>query len=118
MTHYLLSIVYPADAVPPTNAELESIMVNVNAFHDELKHEGAWVFGGGLHDPGTATVVDVKNGRTVTTDGPFIESKEVVGGLTIIDAPDLDAALAWAAKASQATTVPVEVRPFMEGSGS
>lgn len=117
MTHYLLSIIYPADAVPPTAAELEDIMENVNAFHDELKGEGAWVFGGGLHDPGTATVVDVKDGRAVTTDGPFIESKEVVGGLTIIEVADLDAALGWADKASRATTVPVEVRPFMEGSG-
>ena len=119
MHHYLLSVIYPPDAVPPSEAELRVITDNVNAFHEELKAEGAWVFGGGLHDPSTSTVVRVDDGQVLTTDGPFIESKEVLGGLSIIQAPDLDAALAWATKAAQAIpTVPIEVRPFQEGSGA
>ena len=115
MNHYLLSIVYPADAVQPSEAELEAIMADVEAFHEEVKAAGAWVFGGGLHDPSSATVVQVRDTEVLTTDGPFIESKEVLGGITVLRAPDLDAALAWAEKASRATTMPVEVRPFQAG---
>lgn len=115
MPHYLLSIIYPPDAVPPTEAELETITADVEAFHAELQAAGAWVFGGGLHEPSTATVVRADGDDVLTTDGPFAESKEVLGGLSIITAPDLDAALAWAEKAARATTVPVEVRPFQHG---
>jgi hypothetical protein len=70
------------------------------------------VFAGGLHPPSTATVVRVKDGETLMTDGPFVESKEHLGGFTIINAPDLDAALEWGTKLAEATTLPVEVRPF------
>ena len=118
MPQYLLSIVYPADAQPPTPAELEEIMTNVDAVHAELQQAGAWVFGGGLHDPSTATVVRVDGDQTRITDGPFVETKEQVGGLSIIEAPDLDAALAWAEKTARATTVPVEVRPFQDEAGA
>jgi hypothetical protein len=65
-----------------------------------------------LEPPTTATVVRVKDGKTILTDGPFAEAKEHLGGFWIIKAPDLDAALAWAAKASVACQAPVEVRPF------
>lgn len=112
MPHYLLSVCYPPDATPPTEAELERIVTDVTAFHEELQAEGAWVFGGGLHDPNTATTVRIQDDEVLTTDGPFIESKEVLGGLSIIDVPDLDAALFWAEKAARAATVPIEVRPF------
>ena len=77
-----------------------------------MKAAGAWVFSGGLHAPSTATVVRVRDGEVLMTDGPFAEGKEYIGGLTIIEAPDLDAALAWARKAARATTLPIEVRPF------
>jgi hypothetical protein len=70
------------------------------------------VFAGGLHPPSTATVVRSRDGQVLMTDGPYAEGKEHIGGFTIVRAPDLDAALAWAAKLTQATTLPIEVRPF------
>jgi hypothetical protein len=113
--HYLLSIVYPAGSTQPEPAELEQIMARVGAVHDDLHAGGAWVFGGGLHDPSSATVVDARGGELAFTDGPYAETKEVVGGLTVITADDLDAALAWGGRLAEATGVPVEVRPFMPG---
>jgi hypothetical protein len=77
-----------------------------------MKAAGAWVFAGGLHGPDTATVVRISVGEVLTTDGPFIESKEQIGGICIIRAADLDEALKWGAKLSRAVTVPVEVRPM------
>jgi hypothetical protein len=71
-----------------------------------------WVFSAGLHPPSTATVVRVHDGDLLMTDGPFVEGKEHIGGFTIIKAPDLDAALDWGRKLAQATTLPIEVRPF------
>jgi hypothetical protein len=111
MKHYLLSVQQP-DSAPPAPEILEPIMRDVVAFNEELKAAGAWVFAGGLHEASTATVVRAKNGDTLTTDGPYVEGKEHVGGLTILAAPDLDAALEWAGKLARATTLPIEVRPF------
>ena len=74
------------------------------------------MFGGGLHDAGTATVVTARGGQVETTDGPFVESEEQIGGLSIIDVPDLDDALRWAERLSAATTCPIEVRPFLDQS--
>jgi hypothetical protein len=111
MKHYLLSIQQP-DGGPPPPEVLEPIMRDVGAFNQELKAAGAWVFAGGLHVPSTATVVRLQDGDVLTTDGPYVEGKEHVGGLSIIKAPDLDAALEWARKLARATTLPVEVRPF------
>ncbi len=82
--------------------------------HQQLKDEGAWVFGGGLHDPTTSSVVESRGGQAVTTDGPFVETKEVLGGFSVIEVTDLDVALAWAERMSQATTCPIEVRPQHE----
>jgi hypothetical protein len=73
---------------------------------------GAWVFGGGLEEPSTATVVRAQDGEVLTTDGPFAEAKEQLGGFWVIEAPDLDAALKWASEATVACRNPVEVRPF------
>jgi hypothetical protein len=73
---------------------------------DPLKSAGAWVFGGQLHEPDTATVVRLSDGEVVTTDGPFAESKEHLGGFYIIQAESLDAALAWASKATAAVGKP------------
>jgi hypothetical protein len=111
MQHYLLSIQQP-DGGPPAPEVLEPIMREVEAFNRELKAAGAWVFGGGLHPPSTATVVRLRDGEVLTTDGPYAEGKEHVGGLSIIAAPDLDAALEWGRKLARATTLPIEVRPF------
>ena len=87
-------------------------MREVETLRQQLKAAGAWVFGGGLHAPSTATVVRFKDGDVLTTDGPFAEGKEHVGGFTIITSPDLDAALEWGRKLTRATTLPTEVRPF------
>ncbi|GLW12035.1 hypothetical protein Misp01_71630 [Microtetraspora sp. NBRC 13810] len=111
MKHYLLSIQQP-DGGPLAPEALEPIMRDVEAVNRELRAAGAWVFAGGLHEAATATVVRVRDGEVLTTDGPYVEAKEHVGGLTVIRAADLDAALDWAGRLSRATTLPVEVRPF------
>lgn len=113
MKQYLLSIVQPDGPIPPPEV-LEPVMRNVAAFRSELKAAGAWVFSGGLHPASTATVVRAGpgEGEVLMTDGPFAEGKEHIGGICIIKAPDLDAALVWARKAARATTLPIEVRPF------
>jgi hypothetical protein len=111
MKQYLLSVVQP-DGDPPPPEVLEKIMRDLDVLHQELKAAGAWVFAGGLHPPSTATVVRLKDGDVLTTDGPFAEGKEHLGGICIIKAPDLDAALEWGRKAARATTLPIEVRPF------
>ncbi len=113
MKQYLLSV-YQPDGDPPPPAVLETIMRDVDALNQELKAAGAWVFAGGLHPPSTATVVRLKDGEVLITDGPFAEGKEHIGGFTIIKAPDLDAALEWGRKLSRATTLPIEVRPFQD----
>jgi hypothetical protein len=114
MTQYLLSVVHPDDGPEPAPDVLEKIMADVDAVNEEIKAAGAWVFAGGLHPASTATVVRVKDGEVLITDGPFAEGKEHIGGFWIIDAPDLDAALEWARKGTQACRLPVEVRPFQD----
>ena len=111
MKQYLLSIYQPDGAVPPPEV-LEPVMRDVKALVDEIKAAGAWVFNGGLHPPGTATVLRLERGEIVMTDGPFAEGKEHIGGFLIVKAPDLDAALVWGRKAARAITLPIEVRPF------
>ncbi|MET9555967.1 YciI family protein [Streptomyces sp. NPDC006645] len=111
MKYYLLSVVQPVGD-PPAPEELAAISRDLETFHAELKAAGAWVFAGGLHSPSTATVVRAKGGDVLMTDGPYTESKEYLGGICIVQAPDLDAALAWGVKATRATTLPIEVRPF------
>ena len=114
MKTYLLSVCYPAGGTQPPPEVLQKIMRDVTALHQEMQAAGSWVFSGGLYSADTATVLRHKNGDVVTTDGPFIESKEQIGGITIIKAEDLDAALNWGRKLAHATTTPIEVRPFME----
>jgi len=113
MKTYLLSVCYPAGSTQPPPDALQKIMHDVGALQKEMQNAGVWVFSGGLHSADTATVLRHKNGDVITTDGPFIESKEQIGGITILKASDLDEALKWGRKLSQATTTPVEVRPFM-----
>jgi len=111
MPQYLLSVIQP-DGNPPAPQVLEPIMRNVAAVREDMQAAGVWVFAGGLHPASTATVVRVKDGETLMTDGPFAEGKEHIGGFTIVKAADLDAALEWAAKLARATTLAIEVRPF------
>jgi hypothetical protein len=113
MKQYLLSV-YQPDAAPPPSVDLEQITRDLDALNQELKTAGAWVFAGGLHPPSTATVVRLKDGDVLTTDGPFAEGKEHIGGFTIIKAPDLDSALEWGRKLTRATALPIEVRPFRD----
>jgi hypothetical protein len=114
MKQYLLSICYPAGSTQPPPDVLTKIVSDVSAVRKEMQAAGVWLFSGGLHSPSSATVLRHQNGDIVTTDGPFIESKEQIGGITILKAPDLDAAIAWARKLARAVTTPIEVRPFME----
>jgi len=113
MPRYLLSFYQPGGPIPPREV-LEPIMRELDAVNRDLKAAGAWVFAGGLHAPSTATVVRVKSAQPLITDGPFVEGKEYLGGVTIIDVADLDAALSWATRIARATTLPIEVRPFHE----
>jgi hypothetical protein len=114
MKQYMLSVFHPEDTAPP--ADIDQIMKDVAALNDEVMAAGAWVFAGGLFPSSTATVVrlSAESGDVLTTDGPFVEGKEHIGGIWIIKAPDLDAALEWARKATRACRIPVEVRPFQE----
>jgi hypothetical protein len=112
MTQYMLSVHHSPDAPPPPPEEMQKAFEQVDKFNQEIVAAGTWVFGGGLEAPDIATVVSTAGGDTVITDGPFAESKEQLGGFWVIEAPDLDAALALAAKASAACMGPVEVRPF------
>jgi hypothetical protein len=114
MKQYLLSVHLTGDQSHRPPEEDEQAYGDVGTLNAEMQAAGAWVFGGGLHEPSTATVVRVSNGEVLTTDGPFAETKEQLGGFWIIEAADLDAALAWAAKATVACREPVEVRPFQE----
>jgi hypothetical protein len=114
MKQYLISVYEPEGALPPPEF-LEPITKRVEAWDAELKAAGVWVFSGGLHSPSTATVLHRKNSDVLITDGPYVEGKEHLGGFTIIEVPDLDVALEWARKLSDAIGVlPIEVRPFRE----
>jgi hypothetical protein len=117
MNQYLLSIYQPEGATIPPPHVLQAIMRDVNALRQEMKKAGVWVFSGGLHEPSTATVVRIQDGQLLTTDGPFAEGKEHIGGFSIVRAADLDAALEWGSKLARATTLPIEVRPI-QGDGS
>ena len=113
MKQYLLSVYHPeGEAFEPE--QMEAIMRDVQALNVEIRAAGAWVFAGGLHPTSTATVLSLRDGEVLTTDGPFVEGKEHVGGFWVIKAPDLDAALDWGRKATRACAVPIEVRPFRD----
>ncbi|MBB6173938.1 hypothetical protein HNR23_003998 [Nocardiopsis mwathae] len=114
MQQYMLTIYQPEGAPPPPEV-LDPIMEQVEAVDEEMRRAGVWVFGCGLHLPGTATVLRLKDEDVLTTDGPYVEGKEFIGGFTVIQAPDLDAALEWGRKLARAMTLPIEVRPVREG---
>jgi hypothetical protein len=117
MGQYLLStytVGGEVPGVPMTPVEMETFMERVVALEAEMEASGTFVFGGALHGPDAATVVRIGDGDVVLTDGPFAESKEHIGGFYIINAEDLDAALAWAGKVVEAINHPIEVRPFRQ----
>ena len=116
MSQYLLSTFRVDDggapSAPGTPEEMQGFMQRIIALEAEMDESGTFVFGGGLHGTDAATVVSSTDGDVVMTDGPFAESKEHIAGFYIINADDLDAALAWGAKVAEATRHPIEVRPF------
>lgn len=112
MTQYMLSVWMVDGQEPPSDEAMQQSYKRVDELNEIIKDEGAWVFAGGLHPATTATVVRSRDDEILTTDGPFAETKEQLGGFWVIEAENLDAALAWAAKATVACGGPVEVRPF------
>lgn len=118
MTQYLLSVAMIDGAPPRSPEDMQVAFEQVDRFNTELQSTGTWVFAGGLLPASSASVVRADGDRIVVTDGPFTESKEHIGGFWVIEAPDLDAALAWAGKATRACMEPVEVRPFQENPGA
>jgi hypothetical protein len=113
MMQYLLAVMMVDGALPYADEEEEQASgKEIDAFNAELQASGSWVFAGGLHPADTATTVDATGAEVVTTDGPYAESKEQIAGFWVVEAPDLDAALAMAAKGSAACRMAVEVRPF------
>jgi hypothetical protein len=116
MAKYLLSVIQP-DGEPPAPEILDPIMERVARFDADLRASGSWVFNAALHDASSSTVVRATDGNVVLMDGPYVEAKEHVGGLVIVDVADLDGALGWARKAAEATGLPIEVRPVRDELG-
>lgn len=116
MTHYLMAVHGPVERTEfgdyGSQEAMEQAFADTGAFNERLQAEGYWVFAGGLEAATTATVVDGTGEKPVMTDGPYLETKEAIGGFWVIDAPDLDVALKLAADASKACRGKVEVRPF------
>jgi hypothetical protein len=116
MTQYLMSVWHDeAYEVDLTSEEAQRNVARVGAYNEELMAAGAWVFAGGLHNASSATVLRAADGDVSMTDGPYAETKEQMGAFWVIEAPDLDAALDWARKATIACEGPVELRPFQDG---
>jgi hypothetical protein len=105
---YLISVIH--DQVGVATPEEDAA---IDVFNERLQAEGHWVFAGGLASPNTATVIDNRGEEALVTDGPFIESKEYLGGFWIIEAPDLDVALELATEGSKACNRKIELRPFL-----
>jgi hypothetical protein len=114
MSQYLMSVYYVEGEEPLPDDIVQEMYADTDALNKKMQDAGAWVFGGGLHTPDTATVVRSEGDEFLTTDGPFPEAKEQIGGFWIIEAENLDAALDWASQATVACRAPVEVRPFQD----
>ena len=116
MARYMLSVHSVEGEVrePPTAEEMAHNWQQLRIVEAEMKSTGTWVFSARLHGPDTATVVRTTNGEILTTDGPFAEAREHLGGFYVINADDLDAALTWASKVTRCIGVPIEVRPFAD----
>ncbi|HEV2342566.1 MAG TPA: YciI family protein [Actinocrinis sp.] len=114
MKQYLLSVHMDESQPMPPAETMQKMYQAVDVFNQEVRDAGLWVFAGGLHPSNTATVVRSQGGKVVTTDGPYAETKEQLGGFWVISAADLDEALEWAGRGSEACGAPVEVRPFQD----
>ena len=112
MTQYLLAVHSGADDYDRSFEEMQPVFEAVDRFNQKLIADGTWVFGGGLERIEAATTADGTNGQALVTDGPYLETKEYLGGFWVVEAPDLDAAHRLALEASQACGNKVEVRPF------
>ena len=116
MSKYMMSVYGPAEYGEyggyASREEMLQSFADTEAFNEKLQADGHWVFADGLEQATTATVVDGQGDKPVITDGPYLESKEYLGGFWVIEAPDLDVALKLAAEASKACRGKVEVRPF------
>jgi hypothetical protein len=114
MARYLLST-YTVEGErrePMTEEQMRESHQRLGTIEQDMTASGSWVFSARLHEPDTSTVVRVAGGDVLTTDGPFAESKEHLAGFYVIEAEDLDAALSWAARVTEAIGRPIEVRPF------
>jgi hypothetical protein len=114
MKQYLLSVHMVEGQPEPDPETIQQMYKDVEAVNQEMRDKGAWVFAGGLEAADTATVVREQDGQIVTTDGPFPEAKEQLGGFWVLNCADLDEALGWASKATVACRGPVEVRVFQD----
>ena len=114
MSQYLIAVYDQPETRTRPREDMTEIVEAVGAVNQKAMEAGIFVFAGGLHDPSASTTVDARGGRPEITDGPYLESKEYLGGFWVIDVPDLDAALQWAREAAVACRQPLEVRPFME----
>ena len=116
MTQYMLSVIHAEEGPDfAEDVDIQEIYGKVEAFNQELRDNGSWVFAGGLEPPSVATVVDATGSDTLVTDGPYAETKEQLGGFWVVEAPDLDAALEIAKRIpAQRFGGAVEVRPIVE----
>ena len=116
MKQYLLSVHHTGDFPMPEPEVMQQMFAQVEAFNEQLRQSGAWVFAGGLHPKESATTIRYKEGQTLVTDGPYAETKEQLGGFWVVQAEDLDAALELARQGAVACQGDVEVRPFQDES--
>jgi len=114
MPQYLVAVYDQPESRSRPAAEMAEIVADVEIVNNKAMEDGIFVFAGGLHDQSATTTVDPRGGKVQVTDGPYLETKEYLGGFWVIEAPDLDAALAWAGDAAVACRQPLEVRPFMD----
>ena len=114
MTQYLFSVHSSAEDYARPLEDMMPAFEAVDRFNQKARDAGIWVFAGGLQPADLATVVDASGDQPVVTDGPYLETKEWIGGFWVFELPDLDAALEWATEASKACAGKVEVRPFQE----
>ena len=116
MTRYLMTVHGPAELDEfgsyGSKEEMEAAFAATGAFNEGLREQGYWVFAGGLESASKAAVVDGHGETPIITDGPYLESKELLAGFWVIDVPDRGVALELAAAASKACGGKVEVRPF------
>ena len=116
MAQYLLAVIEPVGPQPPAEV-LEKVTADVGEVDRAMRDAGAWVFAGGLHQPSASTVLRPEGDEVLVTDGPYLEGREHLGGFSIIQAPDLDAALDWGRRLARAIGLPIEVRPFRYTTG-